>query len=262
MDRYDFERLNKIEHDYAEIPWDIRTLKEEAHREQMSFRDVQSSTPSGKRSVRPFLRTVSLQIEKIRRDRYVRDRLVKEKRQEIQKLERKEDDFNRVVEGRSHSSQGHKQHRSKRSMSALFSLMRPISTAFSLDSTAPPGPRRSASELDFKTMTMKPAFVLSMVEARVTVFINNERSFTFQLDTEDGGHYLLQALSRIDMTQWVNTINTTVRLHAQRRLTYIGNAAQQIALTENVQPRPATATKDPTAGTIFSIFSNRSTFSN
>lgn len=241
MDRCDFERLNRIEQEYGDVPLDLRILREEAHREVSSHGP--SSTP--KKAVRPFQRSVLLQQEKLKRDRFFRERLVKEKRQEQQRLERKEEDLNRAMDVRNQSGSGHKAHRSKRSMSALFSLMRPISTAFSSETTTM-SPKRSPAELDF-TPTHKPALVLSLVEARVAVFINNERSFTFQLDTEDGGHYLLQALSRNDLNQWISTINTTVRMHAQRRLTYLGNASQ-VKFTDHMQPRPVTASQDPTAG--------------
>jgi len=247
MDRCDFERLNKIEHEFADISWDVRLLRDEAHREALYFRDGSYSVASGKKAVRPFYRSILLQQEKSKRDKHLRDRLVKEKKFEQQKLERKEEDFSRAMDPRNQPSSGHKQHRSKRSMSALFSLMRPISTAFSLDSAGPTHqPKRSPSDLDF-TPSHKPAFVLSMMEARVAVFINNERSYTFQLDTEDGGHYLLQALNRADMNHWISTINTTVRVHAQRRLTYLGNSGQMQFTDHLHQPRPTTASRDPIA---------------
>lgn len=242
MDRCDFERLNRIEQDFADLPLDMRMLKDDAHREAMNMGP--NSTPSGKRAVRPFQRSVMAQQEKIKRDRYLRERLLKEKRQEQQRLERKEDDLNRMMDTRGGLGTPHKQHRSKRSMSALFSLMRPISTAFSSDSTGGPV-RRSPADLDFKP-TQKPAFVLSLVDARVAAFINNEKSFTFQLDTEDGGHYLFQALSRNDMHQWIKAISTSVQSYAQRRLTYIGDASQ-LQFSDHLQPRPIAA-QEPGAG--------------
>ena len=118
-------------------------------------------------------------------------------------------------------------------MSALFNLMRPISTAFTSESGLVAsghhhsnssnniGLRRTAAELDF-TPTNKPALVLSLVDAKVMAFINNERSFTFQIDTEDGGHYLLQAMTKSDMGNWVQAISGVVKSYAQRRLTYLG----------------------------------------
>ncbi|KAH8112731.1 hypothetical protein DFH11DRAFT_473608 [Phellopilus nigrolimitatus] len=241
MDRCDFERLNRIEQEFGELSLDLRALREEAQREAASSGHPSTS---GRRSHRPFQRYVLAQQEKIKRDRYTRERLLKEKRSEQQRLERKEEDLNRAMDLRNQvQAAGHKHQRSKRSMSVLFSLMRPISTAFTSESGA--GPRRSAAELDF-TPTHKPALMLSLVDARVTAFINNERSFTFQLDTEDGGHYLLQALSKGDMHHWLQMISTAVRSHAQRRLTYMGDLSQ-LQLADHVQPRPVTLSRDPKA---------------
>lgn len=243
MDRMDFERLNRIEQEFSEVSLDLRILRDDAQREAMSIGSF--ATPSKKREVRPFQRSVLVQQEKIKRDRYMRERLMKEKRLEQQRQERKEDDLNRAMDSRNPAQSGGQKHqRGKRSMTALFSLMRPISTAFTSESNV--GPKRSPAELDF-TPTHKPALVLSLVDAHITAFINNERSFTFQIDTEDGGHYLLQALSKNDMSQWMQMISTAIRTHAQRRLTYLGNPSQ-LHVADHVQPRPITASHDPKAG--------------
>lgn len=249
MDRCDFERLNRIEGEYAEVQFDMRLLKDEAHRETTNFGPT--STPSGKRVARPFLRSVVAQQEKIKRDRYIRERLLKEKRLEQQRLERKEDDLNKLLDTRGGQGTPHKAHRSKRSMSALFSLMRPISTAFSSDSNSV-SVRRSPSELDF-TPSHKPAFVLSLVDAHVAAFINNEKSYTFQVDTEDGGHYLFQALNKSDLNLWIKAISTAVQSYAQRRLTYIGDSSQ-LQFTDPMQSGSAAPVQDPGAGTNFFHF--------
>ncbi|KAI5119639.1 hypothetical protein M0805_009001 [Coniferiporia weirii] len=241
MDRCDFERLNRIEQEFGALPIDFRALKEEAQREMAITPPV--STPS-RRGTRPFQRSVLAQQEKIKRDRYMRERFLKEKKQEQQRLERKEDDLNRAMDNRYQSQPGGVKHqRSKRSMSALLNFVRPISTAFTSESSV--SLRRSPAELDF-VPAHKPALMLSLVESRTAAFINNERSFTFQLDTEDGGHYLLQALSKNDMNQWMQTINTAVRSHAQRRLTYMGDTSQ-LQVSDHIQPRPVTASRDPRA---------------
>ncbi|KAL5486267.1 BEM2 [Sanghuangporus weigelae] len=245
MDRMDFERLNRIDQEVSDVVFDLRVLRDEAQREAASLGTPQ--TASRKSGPRPFQRAIAMQQEKIKRDRYMRERLMKEKRHEQQRLERKEDDLNRAMDmrgGNSQSGAGQKHQRGKRSMSALFSLMRPISTAFTSESGI--APKRSAAELDF-TPSHKPALLLSMVDAHVTPFINNERSFTFQIDTEDGGHYLLQALSRNDMNQWMQTISTSIKAHAQRRLTYLGNASPIQVSDHLQQSRPLTASHDPKA---------------
>lgn len=250
MDRSDFERLNKIEQEFSNLPIDLKALREEALYEAASA----GITPmSSKRSqIRPFQRTVLMQQEKLKRDKFMRERLQKEKRHAQQRLDRKEDDLNRAMDTRNHlQSSGPKHQRSKRSMSALFSLMRPISTAFTSESSIPI--RRSPAELDF-VPSQKPSLVLSLVDSRIATFINNERSFTFQLDTEDGGHYLLQALSRNDMSEWIETINTSIRTHAQRRLTYMGPGdSSQLQLSDHSQPRPVSSSRDPTAGKLTDV---------
>lgn len=235
-DRSDFERLNNMEREISDLVLEPRFLKEEANREAYF---ANQSTPN-KRGNRPFLRVVHLQQEKLKRDRNIRDRLIKEKRLEQQKHERREDDINRAMDTRN-TDVVHKQHRSKRSMSALFRVIRPISTALSLDNVHVVVKRKPA-ELDFVT-THKPALVLSLLDARIAPFINNERSYTFQVDTEDGGHYLLQALNKPDMNKWVSSIASSVRSYKQRRLTYMG---------EPLKPQfdisvPYVATKDPRA---------------
>lgn len=124
--------------------------------------------------------------------------------------------------------------------------MRPISSAFT-DSMHTTALKRSPAELDFSP-SGKPSLVLSVVDARVAQFINNERSFTFQLDTEDGGHYLLQAISKQEMVRWIEQINRVAKLAAKRRLTYLGNSPKpQLADHIHDHPSATTASRDPRA---------------
>ena len=105
--------------------------------------------------------------------------------------------------------------------------------------------RRTPAELDF-TPSSKPAMVLNVAEGRISQFINNERSFTFQLDTEDGGHYLLQAMNKGDMKKWIETIDRVSKTAAKRRLTYLGHNAK-MQISDHV-PTPGAAARDPRAG--------------
>jgi hypothetical protein len=189
---------------------------------------------------------VIAQQEKNKRDRHLRDRLSKEKRYEQQRDKREEHLQKTMQQGKPQTA-AQKQHRNKKSMSsAFFQFMRPISSAFSSDSLYTAGMKRSPAELDF-TPANKPALVLSVAEAQVAQFINNERSFTFQLDTEDGGHFLLQAQNKKDMVQWINKINHVAKTAAKRRLTYMGNNAK-LQLSDHLSSRPKTGSHDPTAG--------------
>ena len=223
----DLARLGKIEQEASYIQFDHRLIREDAIREAGS----DGAHPT-KRIPRPFNLLVLAQQEKYKRDKYARDRLSREKKQEQHRHEKREDYLHKAMHSGKPNSGVSKAHRNKKSMSsAFFQFMRPISSAFTSDTTITSGPKRTAEELDF-VPTGKPALVLSLADCRVAQFINNERSFTFQLDTEDGGHYLLQARGRKDMTKWMNKISHVAKTAAKRRLTYLGsnaNIAEQLA---------------------------------
>ncbi|KAI0629663.1 hypothetical protein C8Q77DRAFT_1141583 [Trametes polyzona] len=240
-DRRDFERLNNMEKELGEVHFDLRAIREDAYREA-----AQASVSTGKKNQRPFQMLVAQQQEKNRRDRMWRDRLSKEKRQEQMRHDRREEQLNRAMNQRRPNPVMPKQHRNKKSMSsAFFQFMRPISSAFTSDTLSGSPVKRTPAELDF-VPSHKPSLVLSVVGARVAQFINNERSFVFQIDSEDGGHYLLQAASQQEMKKWTETIERVSKMTAKRRLTYLGqNAKPQLA--EHLLTKPAVATRDPQA---------------
>ncbi|KAI0352013.1 hypothetical protein OH77DRAFT_829733 [Trametes cingulata] len=240
-DRRDFERLNNMEKELGTIHFDMRSIREDAYREA-----ALAGSPAGKRGQRPFQTLVTQQQEKNRRDRLWRDRLSKEKRQEQMRHDRREEQLNRAMHQRRQNPVMPKQHRNKKSMSsAFFQLMRPISSAFTSDTLSGSPAKRTPAELDFAP-SHKPSLVLSVVGARVAQFINNERSFVFQIDSEDGGHYLLQAASQQEMRKWTETIERVSKMTAKRRLTYLGqNAKMQLA--DHLLAKPAVATRDPHA---------------
>ena len=243
VDRRDFERLNNIEKEVSILHFDLRGIKEEAQREALQAQTLGSA--SAKKVVRPFQRLVSLQHEKSKRDKYLHDRLSKDKKQEQLRIERRDEYLNKVMRPRKPMSQAQKQHRMKKSYSsAFFQLMRPISSAFT-DHTLT---KRSPAELDF-TPSGKPSLVLSIVGAKVGHFINNERSYMFQLDTEEGEQYLLQAFSRQEMTKWIETIMNVSKVAAKRRLTYLGNSPKPQLSDHIIDPVGAPSTsRDPSAG--------------
>jgi len=220
--------------------FDYRSLKDEAARETMSS---SAGAPTPKKMARPFQKLITLQMEKSRRDKNMRSRLQKEKHHEQARNEKREEMLNKAMRGGRRPPLAATKHRNKKSMSALFNFMRPLSTAFGAETA--PAMKRTASELDF-VPTGKPSLVLNLTDSRVLQFINNERSYTFQLDTEDGGHYLLQALSKREMNKWIETLTRVSNIAAKRRLTYMGSPKPQVA--DHIQAQPATATRDPTAG--------------
>lgn len=243
INRRGFERLNNIEREVFMLQYDLRGIKEEAQRE--GAQAPISGPTSTKKVARPFQKLVALQMEKIRRDKNLRIRLLKEKLNEQARNGKRDDMLNRAMRPRKPGTGiVQKQHRNKKSMSAFLQFMRPISSAFT--DTHAPGLKRSASELDF-TPSGKPSLVLSLIDARVAQFINTERSFTFQLDTEDGGHYLLQAMNKRDMMKWIDTVNRISNMAAKRRLTYLGNSPKP-QLSDHIHSHSATASRDPLAG--------------
>ncbi|TFK68485.1 hypothetical protein BDN72DRAFT_679331 [Pluteus cervinus] len=238
--RRGFERLNSIEKEVSPVQFDLRNIKEEAVKEATSIPPA-----STRKTAKPFQRLVALQMEKNRRDRNLRARMQKEKLHEQSKNEKRDEMLNRAMRPRKSVLPASKQHRNKKSMSAFLHFMRPISSAFGADITPTSLHKRSPSELDFKP-SGKPTLVLSLMDAQVSQFINNERSFTFQLDTEDGGHYLLQAVNRRDMMKWINAINRITKMVAKRRLTYLGNSPKP-QLADHLHDHPKTASRDPKA---------------
>lgn len=233
------------------ISLDHRSIRDEAQREALQA--LGNGSASVKKTVRPFQKLVAAQQEKCKRDKYLNDRLSKDKKQEQLRNERRDDQINKAMRSRKPMTQVQKQHRMKKSYSsAFFQLMRPISSAFT-DSMHATALKRSPAELDFSP-SGKPSLVLSVVDARVAQFINNERSFTFQLDTEDGGHYLLQAISKQEMVRWIEQINRVAKLAAKRRLTYLGNSPKpQLADHIHDHPSATTASRDPRAGKVFHV---------
>ncbi|KAF8161574.1 hypothetical protein B0H34DRAFT_701542 [Crassisporium funariophilum] len=241
--RCGFERLNNVEKEVLMLQFDHRGIKEEAAREAAN--PGMNGGPSSKKAIRPFHKVVAIQMEKNRRDKNLRIRLQREKLQEQTKNDRRDDILNRAMRPRKPISNAQKQHRNKKSMSAFLNFMRPISSAFGAEIPQTSGLKRSASELDFAS-TGKPSLVLSVMDAQVAQFLNNERSYTFQLDTEDGGHYLLQAMSKRDMNKWLDTISRVTKMAAKRRLTYLGNSPKpQIA--DHIHHHPIVPSRDPKA---------------
>jgi len=137
-------------------------------------------------------------------------------------------------------------------MSALYKLMRPLSTAFSTDNLFDGGrtSRHKPADLDFEP-TGAPAFVISLVDARVSAFVNNQRSFVFHLDTEDGGRYLFQAMSKLDMNKWIAMINKVAQTTQRKRLTFLGTTPNPAAAPGNSQ---SANPRDPVRGSFLTTY--------
>ncbi|EJD46910.1 hypothetical protein AURDEDRAFT_123741 [Auricularia subglabra TFB-10046 SS5] len=229
-EQVDVDRLNNMFREANAVELDIRSIRDTAYREAAQG----GGHAANKKLARPFQSIMAIwltirssaQQEKVKRDRYIRERLSKEKRMEQLRTDKREEDLNRAMQARKAAGPGTpKHHKGKKSMSALYKIMRPISTAFSSDNLFDGGRglRRTPGELDFEP-SGNPALVLSLVDARVSAFVNNQRSFTFFLDTEDGGRFLFQAMSKLDMNKWMAAINKTAQSAGRKRLTYIANS--------------------------------------
>ena len=109
-------------------------------------------------------------------------------------------------------------------MTALLRPFRPLSIAFGSQHTPTDTPRKRLSELDFEPSS-KPALVVTLNAARVSEFINNSRSYTFQVISEDGASYLFQGTSSGDVKDWIDVIGKASQSSAAKRLTYIAPSA-------------------------------------
>ena len=222
-DRVGIDRMNNMLKEAIASERGYRLVKEDAQRESVQL------APSyiGRRNIRPFQSLITAQVEKVRRDRQARERLSKEKRQEQQRNDRFESEMNRAMQPSKRPSLNLPKHeRGKRSMSALFRVVRPISTAFTSDRANVQADikRRRFSTLDFQPIG-KPSLVLSLTGATSSIFHSDERPYTFDLTTEDGGKWLFQATSHRELVRWTDAIIGA----SKKRLTYIGNDQPQLS---------------------------------
>ncbi|HEV7736664.1 MAG TPA: hypothetical protein VGO47_04735, partial [Chlamydiales bacterium] len=126
LDRIDIERLNNMHREVAGPPFDLRSLKDDAHQESLH------SPFSTKKLPRPFSKIIQAQQEKCKRDRYLRDRLLREKASEHQRHDRLDESSGLTMQPGSAEARVLKGQRNRRTVSsAFFNLMRPLSSAFS-----------------------------------------------------------------------------------------------------------------------------------
>ncbi|EJT96986.1 RhoGAP-domain-containing protein [Dacryopinax primogenitus] len=185
--------------------------------------------------MRPFVRTITVQLDKLKRDRQVRDRLARDIRADKEKLGKKETDANRLsTQPKKPVKPGHKK---GRSVTAFFRVVRPLSTVFGTDKPDLSYADKSLPELDFSAPS-KPALSLSLVHATVRVLPNEVRSFTFAVETEDGGRYVLQATSPIDREQWISAITRAAQISAARRSLMEAQAPKLDLENSDWQARP------------------------
>ncbi|KAG8691032.1 rho GTPase-activating protein [Ceratobasidium sp. 423] len=211
--RADVDRMTNMQREVSDLYYEARVIKEEAHREN-THTATHHAPP--RKVVRPFHRLVADQNEKNRRDKYARERLQKEIKNERLISERRDDNIAKAMLPKG----GHGQRKKSRSMSGFFTMLRPISSAWSGDKFHDKMLKpRTLQELDFEP-SGKPSIVLNVANAQVQDFVNNQRSFVMRLRTEDGALYYLQALDHHDATRWLAVLQETSSTYARRRLTY------------------------------------------
>ncbi|CUA76422.1 breakpoint cluster region [Rhizoctonia solani] len=211
--RADVDRMTNMQREVSELYYETRVIKEEAHKE--NTHTAPHHAPPRK-VIRPFHRLVAEQNEKNRRDKYARERLQKEIKNERLISERRDDNIAKAMLPRG----GHGQRKKSRSMSGFFTMLRPISSAWAGDKfNDKMGKPRTLQELDFEP-SGKPSIVLNVANAQVQDFVNSQRSFVMRLRTEDGALYYLQALDHHDATRWLAVLQETSSNYARRRLTY------------------------------------------
>jgi hypothetical protein len=237
-----YQRLSNMHDVVARLTIDLRSVLPEAVRENgPAWAQTQRKLP------RPFQKLVVLQQERLKRDKHMRDRMLKEYKADQQRNREREQMLENATPRKApvqFSSPVSKAQRSKRTMSSAFlRVMRPLSTAFLLSEPSHPSGHRSTTPLDFPETS--PAMVISIVGAKLAMYMNLERPHTFQLDTEESHAYLFQATSKAEMNQWLSQISKVAQTAASKRLTFISDLKPQAS--EHALQRPRTITRHPVA---------------
>lgn len=199
---------------------DLRTIRDEAYREAAV---VSQSSSHPIRVARPFQRLVYQQQDKTKRDKVLRDRLSKEQRLERQRVDKREKDLNHLMKSNKPTRTGGSR------VTAVFKSLyvRPMSIVTGAPHTirGEPSPGRSASQLDFETIS-KPALVLSLVGARAQTLASSQRSYTFIVMTDDGAApVMVQASTSNEATDWISAINRVGASAAAKRSTFLATSA-------------------------------------
>lgn len=170
--------------------WGSKTLREVAT----------SEGTRNTRSIKPFSRLVAQQQEKLKRDRLAKEFVAKGLKLEQQSRIQKEKDAAKSLD----------KTRTKR-MTAIFSrTVRPISTntgggIYASSSPISPSPD-SLRNLNDWIPAAKPYLVLALSGVDVHPVQNPQRSFVFELGTEDGQRSLFQATSQEEMDRWIKEL--------------------------------------------------------
>lgn len=195
------------------------------------FRDVASGEGNKlTKSVRPFRRLVEQQQEKVRRDRQTRDYVSKGQKAEQQSRLQREKEVARAMD-KSVSV------RTRRMTLNPFRVARPVSTVV----PSPPLPPSSPSVAALQALrewnpTAKPYLVLSLSGVEVHPYDNGQRSYVFELFTEDGQRSLFQASSHEELQMWISNFRQSKTQIAFRRATFLAQSPLAEEPEEPVAP--------------------------
>jgi antitoxin (DNA-binding transcriptional repressor) of toxin-antitoxin stability system len=197
--------------------WGVRILRDVASGEGTKLT----------KAAKPFHRLVAQQQEKSRRDKQTKDYVSKGLKIEQQGRMQREKDaakgMDKTVNARA------------RRMTSLFRAVRPTSTFVTAQQPPPPQSWPSPGAVQNLREWMpnsKPYLVLALSGVQVQPYDNSQRSFIFELSTEDGQRSLFQASSLDEMRMWISNFQKSGTQIAFRRATFLA----QTALAEEDEP--------------------------
>ena len=254
-DRDETERLLSMERETT-TAFDLRSLRDFAVREQHALCETSPHHRHLPKGFRPFNSLVSAQLEKQRRDKIARERLGKVDRRSTPSgtIKEKED----VGSGR--LSVGTTTQTKKKGTRSFLRGFRPLSMGHShhheLSHTNSFDSTKSIDDLDFVPVG-KASIVVSIVDSQVSELPNPPRSFVFQLASDEGARYIIQAPSAVAMDAWVTSLKQASRSYSEKRRTLL-DGAQLEALKEVNEPQQITSrqtAKHPRSGSsLFPFF--------
>ncbi|SGY38056.1 BQ5605_C003g01950 [Microbotryum silenes-dioicae] len=211
--------------------WSMRTLRDAASGEGSK------ST----RSLKPFSRLVAAQQDKVRRERTTKELVLKTQKTEQQQRAAREKEVAKAMD-KSVSMR-------TRRMTALFrgggSRPSSVNTAASPASTPsiPPSPSPQALRMLKDWMpSSKPYLVLPLSGVEVQPYENGQRSFVFELVTEDGQRSLFQASTAHELRSWLDHFRRCGTEIAFRRATFLAQTALAEEPEEPAAAKSATST--------------------
>ncbi|KAJ1978194.1 hypothetical protein H4R35_002000 [Dimargaris xerosporica] len=164
---------------------------------------------------RPFIRLVSEEQDRLRREGKDRDKLERELREYAATQQRREHERERLLKKQ---LKEHQQRRAKNEqLIKMSTLMRSVTSGSQRN---PRGPQRMPS--------VKAALVINLINSTTDVeHAYTKRDHVFRIITEEGGQYLLQSSSKEEMLDWIRCIHEAAKEAAARRLTVFVQEAKK-----------------------------------